>query len=170
MAFTATLFSSSTSSLSLRRSRFLDSDFSTLFSRDSLNVIFSRRFSELGITIASKKWVNLSWFSFVSCLFCWLAYTAAWCSFVTAASRLDDRKPFCIYYVHFDFYRHKYFFCFFFSWIKLGRFFLKSFLKHLYFFFSFLRYERSWGVKSQIVYDYLLRMIWAFHIFQFLQF
>ncbi|KAJ4720594.1 ACT domain-containing protein [Melia azedarach] len=55
MAFTATLFSSSTSSLSLRRSRFLDSDFSTLFSRDSLNVIFSRRFSELGITIASKK-------------------------------------------------------------------------------------------------------------------
>ncbi|KAJ4720597.1 ACT domain-containing protein [Melia azedarach] len=55
MAFTATLFSSSTSSLSLRRSRFLDSDFSTLFSRDSLNVIFSRRFSELGITIASKN-------------------------------------------------------------------------------------------------------------------
>ncbi|KAJ4703030.1 ACT domain-containing protein [Melia azedarach] len=55
MAFIATLFSSSTSSLSLRRSRFLDSDFSPRFSRNSCIFNFSGRFSELGISIASKK-------------------------------------------------------------------------------------------------------------------
>ncbi|KAJ4703033.1 ACT domain containing protein [Melia azedarach] len=59
MAFTTTFFSASTSSLSLRGSRFLDSDFSPRFSHNSCIIKFSRRFSELGISTASRKFSEL---------------------------------------------------------------------------------------------------------------